>query len=260
MKETTENWYLRLFRKSILKQQKLRAILGYLPSCASKTCADLGGDNGVISFFLRKQGGEWHSLDLDDKAVELIRSVVGDNAYKIQDARMPFSKDYFNTAVIIDILEHLSDDKKLVLELARTIKPGGNLLANVPFRKKISLIRPIKNMLGLTDEKHGHLRPGYTKKELKKLLEPEFSIKRQKTYSRFFTEIIDIAINLSQKQDSSGSKGTLLSEEDLKKKQRMFRIYSFIYPFLWLFSKLDLFLFFTRGNMLIVYAEKAYNL
>ena len=49
-----EPWALRLFRKSVLKQRKLREIHGLLGPTEGLRCLDLGSDNGVVSLLLRR--------------------------------------------------------------------------------------------------------------------------------------------------------------------------------------------------------------
>lgn len=252
-----KNWHLQLFKKSILKQAKLKAIAKYLPLCSGKTCMDLGGDNGILSYYLRKKGGTWHSLDLSGGAIESIKKLVGNNVYKIDNEHLPFNNNSFDTIVIIDFLEHIHKDKDLIKELARVSKNNAALIVNVPHIKKFSTIRLIRNIIGLTDTRHGHLRPGYTKEGLRKILEPYFYIKSQRTYSRFFTELVDIIINFPQLKKESSSKGVLVAEKDFRKNLLLFRIYSLIYPLFWILSKLDLLLLFTKGHSLIVLAEKA---
>ena len=65
-------WALALFRKSVLKQAKLRRILELLHDPTGKRNLDIGADNGVISYLLRQRGGRWSSADLDARAVASI--------------------------------------------------------------------------------------------------------------------------------------------------------------------------------------------
>ncbi|GAG58859.1 unnamed protein product, partial [marine sediment metagenome] len=117
MKHYTNNWHLTLFKKSILKQQKLKAISLFLGRTSGKKCLDIGGDNGIISYFLRERGGEWTSADLEDAAVCSIRALVETNVYKIDGKSTPFANNTFDTVVIIDFLEHISTDALFIEEL-----------------------------------------------------------------------------------------------------------------------------------------------
>jgi len=261
MKEMSSEWHLRVFRKSLLKQAKLNAIRAFLPDLEGKVCLDLGGDNGIISYFLREGGGIWHSADLSDHAVGSIRALVHTNVFKTGGSALPFPDGSLDLVVIIDFLEHIPHDQEFIHELGRVMKKSGLLIINVPYLKKRSVIRWVKKTLGLSDERHGHLRPGYTMGGLASLLGGRFTIVAQRTYSRFFTELLDVIINLgygtSAEDTAQPGKGLLLTENELKNKRRTFRMYSLLYPFIWCFSALDILLFFTDGHKLILKAIRS---
>jgi SAM-dependent methyltransferase len=252
------DWHLKLFRKSVTKQLKFRRLRKLSGDCSGKKCLDLGADNGVISYLFRRGGGSWSSADIDPRSVEMIRALVGDNVRRVENERLPFPDAEFDTVVIVDMLEHLADDRGFCLDLARTIKEGGTLVVNVPRRKKFSLIGLLRNALGLTDDRHGHVRPGYTRPELSGLLAGSgFALQRCVTYSRFFTELVDVAVSFAAHALSGsgeGSKGTLVSGADLGRHRKKFAFFSLLYPFLWLFSKLDILLFFMPGDKMAMRA------
>ena len=255
---TSNNWHLSLFQRSILKQQKLKAISLFLGRTSGEKCFDIGGDNGIISYFLRKAGGEWTSADLEDAAVCSIRALVQTSVYKIDGKSTPFGNNSFDAIVIIDFLEHIHTDALFIEELARIIKPGGELIINVPYYSgKFSLLRTLKNILKLTDEEHGHVRPGYNFDGLNKLLSGKFEIEKSSTYIKFFSELIDIMIRFlsARGEEKGGEKGTLVTKETFKKKTGIFKLYSAIFPVLRLISKLDACLFFTKGASLIIKAK-----
>lgn len=62
-------------------------------------------------------------------------------------------------------------------------------------------------------------------------------------------------MSLVKKGETSSQKGILVTEKDIRKYQKMFRVYSVIYPALWVWSKLDTLLFWRSGYMLIVKAK-----
>src|SRR5213075_2463069 len=90
---------------------------------AGLRCLDLGSDNGVVSLLLRRGGGRWASADLTAEAVSSIRE-------RVEGASLPFPDAEFDRVVVVDMLEHMSDDGAFVAELARVLKPGGRLLVN----------------------------------------------------------------------------------------------------------------------------------
>jgi SAM-dependent methyltransferase len=242
----------------VLKQRKFREITELLGSTEGLDCLDVGGDNGVISYLLRRRGGTWKSADLDGKAVTAIRNLVRDSVFQIDGRKTCFKDDEFDRVVIVDFLEHIHTDAEFAQELFRILKPGGELIVNVPYIKK-TLLRKFRHAVGETDEKHGHVRPGYTPDGLIHLLHGRFKIVFWKTYSKFFSESIDtfvtLAVSWTKKGEPVSSKGLIVSGGDLSRHRAIFRVYSFVYPFLWLTVKLDALLFWTSGYMLIAKAR-----
>lgn len=242
-----------------MKQRKLREIVNLLGPADRLTCLDIGSDNGVVSYLLRQRGGNWKSADLDPLAVQSIAELVGTDVYRIDGGPTPFATNEFDGVVIVDFLEHIPDDRGFMQELARIIKPGGFVIINVPHLKP-SLLRRFRELIGQTDEKHGHLRPGYSIDSLRDVIGERFIIERHSTYSKFFAEFIDTMVVfavslLKRKSGAHSQKGLLVTSKDMSAYQSMFKLYSFIYPIIWLVSKLDTLLFFRSGYMLIVRAR-----
>ena len=248
------DWALKLFSKSALKQRKFEMLTRYLGKPhQEKTYLDIGSDNGVISYLLRKEGGNWHSADLIPETVESIRGLVGSNVVQIDGRDLPFADNTFDCIVIVDMLEHIATDREFVENLHRTLKPGGTLLVNVPDPNE-GLLRKIRFSLGQTDEAHGHLRAGYTAPELATLLDGFFTVEQQETYSRFFAELIDTVITGALdflKRGGRSKKGTVVTGDDMQKLKKSFKLYSLIYPVMAVFITLDRFCVFLKGNMRI---------
>ena len=85
------------------------------------------------------------------------------------------------------------------------------------------------------------------------------------THSQILTlsttlELIDIIIvgmvdKVKRGKDKHTKKGIFVTEQDFEKSASAFRVYSLIYPFLRIFSMLDVLLFFRSGYMLIASAQ-----
>lgn len=254
-------WAIALFQRSVLKQAKFRRIMSLLDQPAGKTNLDIGADNGVISHLLRLRGGEWHSADLDERAVEAIRGLVGSNVYRLEGSRTPFPDRMFDQVVVVDYLEHIGDDSTFARELERIVKPGGHVIINVPHLRPGSRLNRLRHAIGLTDEWHGHVRPGYDLDGLAALLGPGLVIERSVTYSGAFSELIDTALNgLYLRMQGAGArasrKGTLITAGDVRKHRKQFMLLSVLYPALWLFARLDALLWFRPGYKLIVRARR----
>ncbi len=253
-------WAMKLFRVSVLKQQKWRMIASTLGPTANLSCLDIGSDNGVISHLLRVQGGAWTSADLDERTVETIRSLVGEPVVLLDPKRAPFGDGAFDRVVLVDCLEHVQDDKRFVQEMVRITKPGGEIIFNVP-NKKNSLLRRFRLAVGQTDEAHGHLRHGYTEADLAGLFPKQLQLVSAKTYSRFFSESVDTLMTWAirtvkrEKHGGGGAKGTVVTGRDLSKHKSLLTAYTLLYPFLWLVAQADKILWFRSGYMLMAKAR-----
>jgi len=249
-----------LFSVSALKQRKWRALTERLGPTDGLRCLDLGGDNGIISYLLRRRGGSWASADLEARTVEAIRSLVGSEVYQVDGVTTPFVDEEFDRVLIVDFLEHIRTDREFIRELFRIMRPGGVLIINVPHRKE-SWLRRVRHWIGQTDARHGHLRSGYTVEDLQTVLHGYFTMTSAATYSKFFSEAIDTLITwahgiVSRKgQQAVSRKGTVITAADLASHGRLFQLYRLLYPAVWLVSRLDHLLFWRSGYMLVAAAQ-----
>jgi len=248
---SAREWAAALFRRSVLKQRKLAEVARMLGPTAGLRCLDLGSDNGVVSLLLRERGGDWASGDLTEEAVSSIRSLVGGDVHLVRGDRLPFPDATFDRVAVVDMLEHVADEAAFVRELARVTRPGGSLVLNTPHLKR-TFLRRVRHALGQTDERHGHLRPGYTPERVRELLAPAFALERHSTYSRFFSEAVDTALNWGMERlgKKSSAKGMVVTADDLARHRRTFRAYAAVYPVVWALTRLDA-LVPASGYMLI---------
>jgi SAM-dependent methyltransferase len=188
-----------------------------------------------------------------------IRDLVKTDVHLVDGQRLPFADREFEAVVVVDMLEHVGDDRAFLAELYRVLRPGGRLVVNTPHRRDTAL-RRWRHRLGQTDERHGHVRPGYTASELRELLEDNhrFRLERHHTYSGFFSELVDTGIQwgLSALGKKGSAKGVVVTAGDLRRHRRLFLTYSALYPIVFAVCQLDRLLPSGSGHMLIASATR----
>ena len=245
---------LSLFNASVLKQAKWRALDAALGAAPVGRALDLGSDNGVISWLLRQRGGTWKSADLTPETVKAIGMMVGEPVALLAGPSLPYADAEFDTIVVVDLLEHLHDDRALLSEIARCLRPGGRVIMSIPTAKPLGVLPPVRHAIGLTDAWHGHVHAGYDRHSLRALLPPTLRLERLTTYSRFFSHLLDTALNWVYLRRSRGrarstAKGMVVTAEGIDGKSlAMLRR---AYPVMRTFAALDALLPWTRGYMSI---------
>ena len=251
---------LSLFNASVLKQGKWRALDAAIGEAPVGRALDLGADNGVISWLLRQRGGTWSSADLTPETVKAIGTMVGEPVALLTGPSLPYADAEFDTIVVVDLLEHLHDDRALLSEIARCLRPGGRVIMSIPTAKPLGLLPPIRHAIGLTDAWHGHVHAGYDRRTLRELLPATLRLERLTTYSRFFSHLLDTALNWVYLRRSRGrarstAKGMVVTADGIDGKSlAMLRR---AYPVMRTFAALDALLPWTRGYMSVAQLVRA---
>ena len=264
--KTNLPWQLRLFRKSLKKKEKVKTILSFLGPTEGKTCLEIGCEKGILSYYLREKGGRWFHSEFDRNLAQATQGLISKNVLLIEETALPFADRTFDLILAVDVLEHLPDDQKLIRELYRLMKPEGTLLVTVPHSLNRLVLNRWGPKWGLTLEYYGHRRAGYTEEELtQKLRAADFQPQKASEFSRFFTEFLEMGINLiyafglQKGKKKEGIKGSIApgSEKDFFAHRLSFGLYSLVYPFLWLTVRLDKIFPLAHGYVLILQARKA---
>lgn len=259
-------WQIKMFQRSIKKQQKLRALLRLLGETTGKKCLLItcGDNNGALNWYFRQHGGEWTWVDVSGENNDQISRLLNEPVYAFKADDFPIPGDCFDCVVSIDVLEHLRQDQPFLKELKRILKPGGKAVVTVPNGDEKLLANKIKWRLGMTPEVYGHTRAGYTVSELsealrKSGLEPNAS----GGYSRFVTEMIELAINFGYVRVLAKKRGNPqpghiapVSAGELKAHGLAYQVYSLIFPIVRAMSLLDRLLPAQTNNAVIVCARK----
>ena len=259
-------WQITMFQRSIKKQQKLRALLEMLGQTAGKKCLLItcGDNNGALNWYFRKHGGEWTWADVSGENNDQISRLLNEPVHEFKDDEFSVPDEQFDCVISIDVLEHLRQDQPFLRELRRVLKPGGKAVVTVPNGDERLLANKIKWRFGMTPEVYGHTRAGYTIPELSDALR-QSGLEPNDTggYSRFMTEMIELAINFGYvrvlaKQHGGAQPGHIapVSDGELKTHGLAYRLYSLLFPIARAISLLDHLLPTRMNNAVIVSARK----
>ena len=264
-----EPWQLKLFRKSLKKQQKLKALVEILGQESNRQCLLItcGDNNGAMNWHLKKTGGEWGWADAEQDSIVQISEITGDDVAVMNKEHpvLPFLENSFDVVITIDVHEHLSKPELLNQELARLVKHGGKVIVTTPNGDEHKLVTRIKGWIGMHPEDYGHYVIGYDVPQLQQQLETvALDPYAETSYSKFFTEIMELAINfiyvkvLSKRSEAKVEKGQIAPQNigQVKSIEKTLKLYSYIYPILFLVSKMDLIDRSPRGYAVIVAAQK----
>ena len=264
-------WQLDMFRKGLKKNLRLKTLkqcLGDLGSderCLLITCGD---NNGAMNYFLRELGGKWTWADLESQSIAEMSLLLGDPVHHAADEKLPFGDASFDRIVSIDVHEHVDEPGAITDEIQRVASPGAQIVITVPNGDESKLGVRIKHALKMTKEAYGHRRVGLTVDEVKSLmLGSRIEPREVKTYSRFFTEMLELTINflyvkvLSRKSDHDHddhdhAEIAPATKDQLDSVSKSYRIYSLIFPVYWALSKLDWLLLGQEGYCVLVSGRK----
>jgi len=266
-KETA--WQLRMFNKSLKKKMRFGVLKKHLGSigdeekCLLVTCGD---NNGAMNYYLREFGGSWSFADLEDTCVAEMSELLGEEVKFLPDNDLGYPDAYFDRIITIDVHEHLDDCTAFSQEVGRIAKPGAQVICTVPNGDEKKIVVKIKNAVGMSVEAYGHTRVGLTISEMQDILrQSRVEPTATSTFSRFFTEMLELTINflyvkvLAKRSKVEVEEGQIApaTEDQIKSVQKTYKIYSLIYPIYWLISRLDVLLFFTEGYVVVVEGRRS---
>ncbi len=259
-------WQLQMFQRSLKKRLKLESLLAMLGDILPQTNCLLiscGDNNGALNYYFREHGGQWQWADVETEDVAEMSAFLGDAVHSAPPNSLPFSDESFDLAVAIDVLEHLDDERPFLAELKRTTKAAGKILVTVPNGDDKLLANRLKWRLGMTPEVYGHTRAGYTSPQLAAALSASgLTPTTQGGYSRFFTEMVELAINfgyvfmLNRKGKGDAGKIAPTTANELKTHGLAYRLYSALFPIFRLISKLDNLLPASNNHAVTILATK----
>jgi SAM-dependent methyltransferase len=154
--EDTHWWHLSKRKAVIFLLQKY-----YQKTSSTLTILDIGCGTGKNMEAFSKFG-HVYGIDNSSYAIAFCRKRKLKSVRLASAQKLPFHKNTFDVITILDVLEHI-DDKTIMKEIARVLKPNGIVIITVP---------AYQWLWSTWDEILGHQRR-YTTTSLQKLLQNE---------------------------------------------------------------------------------------
>jgi len=156
-----------------IEARRRRAVAALAARHPFDRALDLGSEDGSLAAAWRRAGRYTLLLDLDPR---LLRA-AGERGVTADAMRLPLADASFDLVVLSAILEHLPDPSAAVREAARVLRPGGRIVAYVPWDKVVVFLKRSARRLGFglgalhDGQAPGHLRD-FTRSDLRELFRP----------------------------------------------------------------------------------------
>lgn len=197
MRPCLKSYYENRYRRGQLQadiQRSNRLRFCFPSHMKNKRIASVGSGPGVDIEFLSPEN-EVHAIDILDEALQIAES-KGLIPHEIDlngNLALPFENEWFDVVIATDILEHLFEPKRLLLEIGRVLRADGFVILSVPnhfyWKRRLSIFFGGGIVLPFHNSKqwdYFHIR-FFTSKGFEELLdEAGFSIV-QRHYDHFIT-------------------------------------------------------------------------
>jgi SAM-dependent methyltransferase len=240
-----------LYSKSLKKRQKIELLVDQIRGLPGerRLLITHGDNNGVLNFELRRSGGTWSWMEMEEDQIRGMEELLGEPVLSARPRELPAESGSLDVVISLDVQEHLRPDELEVFhrELYRITAPGGHVVVTTPNGDPWKPVSILRRAIGMTKEKYGHQVYGYNISQHQKMLRAAgFVPTAAGSYSGFFTELVELGINfayttLLSRRRTGRERGEIAptSVERLAKVEKQYRLYSAVYPFLKALSRLD---------------------
>lgn len=243
-------WQLDMFDFSLKKRQKLALLLELMGPAHDQRCLLItSGDNpGGLNYYLRAAGGSWDWAEMEAEGIGPLQELLRDPVRQAHPDGLPFEAGRFDRVVVVDVHEHLESVDALNREIARVLAPGGTAIVTTPGGRTGLPVARLKRWLGMDDAAYGHTVQGYTWEQLEGMMrDAGLEPMARGAYSRFFTELAELAINfayvkvLGRRQKTRPAAGAIAprTSDQLRAVGKSYRMYRVVFPLVRAFAALD---------------------
>lgn len=110
-----------------------------------KNILDIGFGNALLEVMIsaKRKDIKLYGVDMSTKSVKEAIRMFG-KTFFVNDLenKLPFPNNYFDSVLTLELLEHISPDKTLIIlsEVKRVLKPGGTYIVSVPLNEGLDLL------------------------------------------------------------------------------------------------------------------------
>jgi SAM-dependent methyltransferase len=98
-----------------------------------KRVLEIGCGKGLNLALLSSRGCQLYGIDTNFDYLKQASMIKGNIVLSLMDGeRLAFKDAFFDAVILIDVLEHIPDDRQTIKEAHRVLKPGGRLILKVP--------------------------------------------------------------------------------------------------------------------------------
>jgi len=168
---------------------------------------DLGCSSGGHTALWRRQGNQVIGADTSEEAIVAAQKAHPNaDFHLLQDSLIPLPDKSIDIVIMLDVIEHVDDEKKTMMEVWRILKPGGRLILTTPYRNIfgdwmdhdnlffLPLYR-LKNRIlrqPVTFSRHRH----YTTLDIQKFCPNKFTVEVEEITGGFETVFFQLCIKM----------------------------------------------------------------
>ena len=93
---------------------------------------DFGCGSGYLVGELQKMGHDAHGMDFEKEAIDYGTNSGIKNLTLGKGDKLEYANKNFDLLTAFDVLEHIENEKPVIEELVRILKPGGKMIISVP--------------------------------------------------------------------------------------------------------------------------------
>jgi len=123
------------FQHDTTVKKRLKFIVENIKYNNNLIILDVGTGEGIYMYYLSSRAKLCVGIDTDDKSLRKARKTVKTKNTEfilMQAESLAFKDNTFDVITMIEVLEHVADDKKVIKEIYRVLKPGGQLIITAP--------------------------------------------------------------------------------------------------------------------------------